>query len=292
MIKSMTAYGRATKSTSIGQWVLELHCVNRRMLDISMHLSKELLRFDIEIRKWVSALVSRGQVTVRVYLLQEAAMITQSSSSLKEMKSAWEKIAVELGYDPKDCVSLSFLANQLSSYPTQSSIEDEQEILNVLKHLFQEASVQVLKMKETEGKALAEDIRNRLKIMEESFRLIGALAPDAAERYRNKLQERIQEVCTSGAECDERILREVAIYAERLDITEELTRLHSHLEQFRSLLDSDEKSVGRTLDFLTQEMNREINTIASKSAETEISRLVVMCKSELEKIREQTQNIE
>lgn len=288
----MTAYGRATKSTSIGQWVLELHCVNRRMLDISMHLSKELLRFDIEIRKWVSALMSRGQVTVRVYLLQEAAMITQSSSSLKEMKGAWEKIAIELGYDPKDSISLSFLANQLSSFPTQSLIEDEQEVLNILKHLFQEASVQVLKMKETEGKALAEDIRSRLKIMEECFQPIGALAPDAAERYRNKLQARIQEVCTSEAECDERILREVAIYAEKLDITEELTRLHSHLEQFRSLLDSDEKSIGRTLDFLTQEMNREINTIASKSAETEISRLVVMCKSELEKIREQTQNIE
>jgi uncharacterized protein (TIGR00255 family) len=147
-------------------------------------------------------------------------------------------------------------------------------------------------MKEREGNALAADILPRLEVIENSMAGIRLNSGHIVERYRSKLQERIKEVCSAGEECDDRVLREVALFAERQDITEELTRLQSHIDQFRLTVRSKEKSVGRTLDFLSQEMNREINTIGSKASDAEVAKEVISVKSELEKIREQIQNIE
>lgn len=261
---------------------------------MNVHLPKELLRFDIEIRNWVSSAFARGQITVRVHLDQDEALTQQfmlQSATLKELQSGWEKIAAQLGY-PKESVSFEFLAAQLATVHGKDPVENEQEILGILKELFHQAAESASQMKEREGLALAKDILQRLNQIEAHVHQIRSLSTDCVQRYREKLTERILEVCTSGPECDERILREVAIYAEKVDITEELTRLSSHISQFRLLLDSQEKSIGRTLDFLTQEINREINTIASKAAESEVSRLTIFVKSELEKIREQIQNIE
>jgi uncharacterized protein (TIGR00255 family) len=147
-------------------------------------------------------------------------------------------------------------------------------------------------MKVIEGKALLKDIEMRLHEIAASLHAIERHVPQTVSRYQQKLEERLREALCLDVKEDERLLKEVVIYAEKLDITEEIVRLQSHLKQFFELVHSEEKSVGRTLDFLTQEMNREINTMAAKSVDADVSLLAVKMKSELEKIREQIQNIE
>jgi uncharacterized protein (TIGR00255 family) len=147
-------------------------------------------------------------------------------------------------------------------------------------------------MKETEGHVLATDIEKRLKIIEENIAGIEIKKEDPFVHYRKKLLERLKEIGHLHGEAEERVSREVALLADKMDVTEELVRLRAHLAQFRQHLFSTEKAIGRTLDFLTQEMHREINTLGSKSSDTAISLYVVRIKSELDKIREQVQNIE
>ncbi len=286
----MTAYGRASRRAPTGRWVVEIHSVNRKMLDLHVNLPKEFLLFDRDVRKWVGGALQRGQVTVRIFMQEEGPVPSHYASLLKEQKKNWERIASDLGYDPAQAVNLAFLVAQLQGLSLQEVVQEEEALRSSLKETLEEALEEVLRMKEREGSALGEDILKRLKFLEGCIPQLLEHAPLAAERYREKLRERLREF--AGGECDERILREVVLFAEKLDITEELTRLRSHVEQFYHLLESDEKSVGRTLDFLTQEMHREINTLAAKSSDSEVSFLGVKMKSELEKIREQIQNIE
>ena len=154
-----------------------------------------------------------------------------------------------------------------------------------------EALEGLCEMKTLEGKALSKDLTQRLAKLEKMAQAIEGLSPQASEKLRIKLKERLSEVLEMGEALDERIGREIALFAERIDISEEITRLHSHIAQFRTVIGS-KGAAGRKLEFLVQEMGREINTIGSKSADAEISHLVVECKSELEKVREQIQNIE
>lgn len=296
MIRSMTAYGRASHSTSGGQWVVEIHSVNRKMLDITINLPKEWLRFDIEIRKWLSEVLQRGQIFVRVHLARDEQAFLFSpgfTDLLKQLKQHWDKLALELKLDPKQVMSLPFLAQQAETYAHQNLLGEQENVDENVKELIQAALREVMKMKEKEGALLQADIEARLKMIEDGMKKISTRSSHAVQRYRDKLKERILEVCAQSAEWDERLGREVALFAEKIDIEEELTRLKSHLVQFHDLMRSKkEKTMGRTLDFLTQEMNREINTIASKSSDVDISHLTVMMKSELERIREQVQNIE
>jgi uncharacterized protein YicC (UPF0701 family) len=294
MIKSMTAYGRASRSTPQGQWVLEIHSVNRKMLDINTNIPKELLSYDIEIRKLISERIQRGLVTIRLALHKEEGTIfgIPSLEQFRKFKAEWERLAIQLGYDPKQAITLSFLSSQwqLSGTPWLHGVPNLQELIRAL---VEDAMKELIIMKEKEGSILAQDIKERLQLIEHDLKKISQKSPHAVTYYREKLKSRIQEVCENQSESDERILREVALFAEKVDITEELIRLDSHLFQFRMFLNAkEEKSIGRTLDFLTQEMNREINTLGAKSADSEISHLTVKIKSEIEKIREQIQNIE
>ncbi len=295
MIKSMTAYSRASASSSLGRLVVEIHSVNRKMLDVSVNLPKDLLRFDMDIRKWLSKSLERGQVTVRVTLQSEGSAGRSPSASfsqLKNLKEGWEKIASDLGYDPKTMIDLSFLMGQLQVSQGIESPQEEESIRDALKEAVEPALQDLMQMKETEGKTLALDIQKRLKLIEETVALVEAKKELPLVHYRKKLIERLKEVGQVHQEAEERIAREVVLLAEKMDVTEEIVRLHAHIEQFRHHLFSPEKAVGRTLDFLTQEMHREINTLGSKSSDSEISLHVVKMKSELDKIREQVQNIE
>lgn len=296
MIKSMTAYGRAKSSSREARWVVELHSVNRKMLDINVNLPREFLRFDLEVRKWLSEKIQRGQITVRISLEQEDLIeesLRGSLETLKPLKSAWEKIAKGLGYDPKKEIDLQFLCSRMPSASSVNLGKNEEAVKKALQATINKALKELLEMKEREGQNLAKDVKMRISLIETAAQKIAKFAPKATENFRKKLFERIQEVAKKlDKETEDRILKEVALFAERCDITEELTRLASHIEQFRHYLATDDKTVGRTLDFLTQELNREINTIASKSQEGEIAHLTVTMKSELEKIREQLQNIE
>ncbi len=290
----MTAFGRAEKITSSGRFVLEIHSVNRKTLDIALYIPKDLIRFDIDLRQMIGEVVQRGSVTLRlsVTLDQNSThLFSTYRERLKPLKEGWSKIAESLGLDPKEEINLPFLLRQLEATASPDLYPDDEEIKTILKELATEALSLFSERRKQEGQSLLEDMEARLKAIEKDVLKIKNKAQDAVKKYREKLLERIKEVST-GEECDERILREVALYAEKVDITEEIIRLETHLKQFSKELHTSQKSIGRTLDFMIQEMHREINTIASKSADIEISSLTITIKSELEKIREQVQNIE
>ncbi len=294
MLVSMTGFGRSVCEAPFGRLVAEIQSVNRKYLEMFISLPKEFNRFDPEIRKWVSESISRGQVSIRLFLTPSEEVLNQlmpDPALLKRMKKAWVKLAKVCGTSEKE-IGLPFLLQHLPPL-SQGELEGrEEEQLAVLKKCIQEALQGVVSMKRREGQSLSIDIGQRLIELERMLRSVEKLAPDSIAKQRQKLQERIREVLAPGAELDERILREVAFFAEKVDIAEEITRFHSHIGQFREILQSKNGPVGRKLDFLVQEIGREINTIGSKSADAAISRLIVEGKSELEKVREQIQNVE
>ena len=286
----MTAYGRSKSQKKGLDAVVEIHSVNRKGLDIQSNLPREFLRFETDLRSWISHEIQRGQLVVRLNLNSEAAL--PSTALLKRVKKQWEQISKELGFDPKQTVTLSFLMQQLALLPNAEKTGEESKVAHALKALVEEALEALVEMKEREGKALAADIAKRLKEIQACIVQIRSRSKGSTERYLKKLKEKIQSALEASEELEERLLREAVLFAERIDTTEELTRLDSHLEQFFVYMKSKEKSVGRALDFLSQEMNREINTLSTKSLDSEISHIAVKMKSELEKIREQVQNIE
>lgn len=290
MIRSMTAFGRAVVETSLGQWVVEIHSVNRKMLDISVFIPSEFLRFDVEIRKWISESISRGQVNVKVKPPSQNSSKT-SVEALKGLKGFWDQAALDLGFDPARAISLDFLVDQLRLNPVTLFSEEESQSRDAIKRGVEIALKELQQMKETEGLALFKDLCQRLKFIRETLTLLSSRAPQASIRGREKLEEKLKELPLDKGDIEARVLQEVIVLAEKTDVTEELIRLGSHLEQFENQLNSRE-SIGRSLDFLIQEMNREINTVASKAADLEVTKYALSIKTELEKIREQVQNIE
>lgn len=287
VLASMTGFGRATYDAPFGKLTVEIQSVNRRYLEVFISLPKELIRLEHEVRKLVNEKLTRGQVSVRVYLvpnLDAIESLLPDVEVLKELKTAWKKIARDIGVDPKK-IDLNFIMQYMPAMPKQDtgSGEDKQSLCSCV----EDAIKSLMKMRKAEGKALAKDLTERLKFLEKQVAEVEKGAPKATEKMRAKLLEKIEAVVKDS---DDRILREVAIFAERVDVTEEITRFRSHISQFKALLKSE--VVGRKMDFMIQEMGREINTIASKATEAKISHTVVGMKSELEKMREQVQNIE
>jgi uncharacterized protein (TIGR00255 family) len=284
----MTGFGRAVAKPKFGRLTVEIQSVNRKYLEVFISLPKEFGRFEHEVRKWATEAVSRGQVSIRIFLESDKLEeILPDVKMLKGLKKEWEKIAKQLGTDPKE-ITLPFLMQNRPSQTKQELARDED--LPALKKCVEEALESLLKMKKAEGKALAQDLSTRLKGLEKKIDTVESQAPDATKRMRQKLFERMEEVLKPGVETEERLLREVALFAERVDISEEITRFRSHVAQFKDQLKGT--VVGRKMDFLIQEFGREVNTIGSKSMDTKISHIVVELKSELEKMREQIQNIE
>lgn len=291
----MTAYGRGKKETPFGHWIVEMHSVNRKMLDIHMLMPKEFLRFDIDVRKWIADQLQRGQITVRIQHDLKEELSLASIDAMKQLKASWEKIARELGYDPAKAIDLPFLLGRADGLKSLRSLEEEErdeELRQTLKDALDASLKEMMVMKISEGKHLAKDIQKRLKIIEDAVDAVKKRAPQMIESYKNKLIEKAQAALALQGENEERLFRELAFVAEKGDVTEELTRLDSHIKQFRHYLASGEKSIGRTLDFLTQEMQREISTLAAKALESDVSHLTVTMRSECEKIREQVQNVE
>jgi uncharacterized protein (TIGR00255 family) len=294
MTKSMTAYGRTSHATAFGRLVIEVQSVNRKMLDINVYLPKDLLRFEVDMRKWLSSDIERGQVTVRVTLQAEqtgGGLWQAQAAQLKALKGSWDTLARDLGCDPQN-VDLRFLVEQLQKTSPFQTVEEEAPMRDALEAALSETLLTLNKMKQQEGKVLGQDILKRLDLITEALKVIESRKELPLVRYQQKIRERLAEISALSPELEEKIARELALLAEKMDITEEIVRLYSHMDQLRAHLSSSSKSIGRTLDFLVQEMNREINTLGAKSADTEVSTLVVKMKGELEKIREQVQNIE
>lgn len=286
----MTAYGRATSLETGGLTiVMEIHSVNRKMLDVKLLMPKEFLYMDVELRKKIAKEVFRGQVTLKISL-QKESNDTSCLALLKGLKLHWEKVAEGLGF-PEGEINLSFLLREMDRSSTDTLGMSEKQLQEQVMETLEKALEPFNKMKEAEGNQIAIDIKGRLENISESVDVIEKNSKSGPEKYRKKLIENLNEILSHSGE-DERILKEVALFAEKIDVTEELVRLKSHLKQAQELLVEEGKSIGRTFDFLIQEMLREINTIASKCGELSISKETVSVKAELEKIREQVQNIE
>ncbi len=284
MIKSMTGYARISKVFTFGRGVLELHCVNKRTLEMNVNLPRSCLYYDLLLREWVRREISRGQVTIRFHIEREERTALPSTKGLKDAKSYWVKVAKSLGFDPAEGVTLPFLLQQVSTMASEDLSEKQ------LKEMTIEALSALKKMKENEGAALEKDLLNCLAKMGKILYVIEKGASRAVKRFEERLREKIKEYHTS--DFDEKIAREVVLYADKVDVNEEIVRLRSHFDQFASYLKSKEKSTGRTLEFLTQEIHRELNTLSSKVAECDLIHKAVQMKNELGKMREQVQNIE
>lgn len=292
MLRSMTGFGRASTDTKKGRYVIEVQSVNRRFLDASIFLPREYSSLEIEIRKIISKKLNRGQIIVRLnfYPSDESVVeLLPDIKFLKKLKKEWETRASELKLS-KEPIDISFLSQQLKIIPmNEKSGEIESDSSEIFKCL-NIAIDKLTLMKEKEGAVLFKDILKRLKLIESCLSKIENEKKNATLDFEIKLKQRLSEFF-EGAEKDERIVKEIALYADKVDITEELIRLNSHIKQFY-LLGKMKEVNGRKMDFLIQEMVREVNTISSKSSSKEVSIFVVDIKSELEKIREQVQNIE
>lgn len=289
----MTAYGRAHLTTAWGRITAEIQSVNRKHLELNIVLPKELSRFDTHLRKLLSAAINRGQVSIKITAFFDQAMPVTVSPNLalaRQLKKAWEAIAKDLNL-PKESINLSLLAQEGELLRYEEAVENEENYKSALTQVVERALEEFLSMRTREGSSLQQDIVQRFGVIRNQTAQIADIAPQVTEKYRQKLSSKLQELFANLGDNEERLLREVSLFAERSDITEEITRLQSHLNQAEDLLQST-APIGKTLEFLLQEMQREINTTGSKAADVSISRLVVDVKSELEKIREQIQNIE
>lgn len=237
MILSMTGYAQQSKKIGSLIWTLEIHSLNRKTLDIQISLPKELLFLEMEMRKWVSSQISRGFLTLR--LTVEGELVHQLFQSkavfhqLKELKKNWMALAEDLGYE-KEVVRFDFLVSDLKEQSSRlffKALDKEVDVEKLLKELVGGAVQKILKMKEEEGKQLEKDLRQRFKSIEENVKSVEKRAKFAPEKMQNKLEKRIAELKTLEKADEERILREIVIFSERIDIAEELTRLKSHLLQ-------------------------------------------------------------
>jgi uncharacterized protein (TIGR00255 family) len=293
-MKSMTGYGRGDCSQDGFKIAVELSSVNRKQAEISVNLPREMEMLEPQIRDLINRQIARGRLTVRVLLhaggSKLSARIHLNIPLAKAYARELNRLARQLRLPGP--VTLDQLARAPGVFQTDEELAVEEDFWPAVEQALKKALAQMLKMREREGAHLAADLAKRIAVMKNSAAQIQRQAPTVAERYRQQLLERIK---CAGLEApaleDERLRKEVVYFADRSDISEELTRLQSHFQQFEDGRKSKEP-VGRMLDFLAQEMNREINTIGAKANDSLISREVVTLKAELEKFREQAQNVE
>lgn len=288
----MTGYGRGEVDHGGAKLSVELNSVNRKQSDIVVNLPRDLAELEPRIRQTINEKISRGRMNVLVTLQESAngarklALDTGLARSYHEAMLTLQK---ELSAPGEITIGTILQAPGVMRSPEHSI--DAAEAWPVLQQALAAALAELIKMREREGKHLAKDLIHRLKVLRREIKEVRALYPDVVKKYRSALLERIEKAGLNLPIDDERLLKEVSFFADRSDISEELTRLESHLAQFAHHLRKNEP-VGRTLEFITQEIFRELNTLGAKSNDAAISQHVVACKSELEKIREQIQNLE
>ncbi len=290
----MTGHGRGDCSQDGFKITVELSSVNRKQSEISVNLPRELELLEAQIRDSINRHIARGRMTVRVALHAGAGNLSARQHLNVPLAKAYTRELTKLAKELKltGGVTLDQLVRAPGVFQTDEEIAESENFWPAVEKALNKALATLVKMREREGEHLAKDLAERIATMRRAVKTVQANAPQVAERYREALITRIKSAgLDTPVADDDRLIKEVVYFADRSDITEELTRLQSHFQQFDDSLKSREP-VGRTLDFLAQEMNREINTIGSKANDSLISREVVTLKTELEKFREQAMNVE
>jgi uncharacterized protein (TIGR00255 family) len=290
-MRSMTGYGRGSATLDGRQIAVELSSVNRKQAEISLSLPRALLELEPRMRDEINAHISRGRLTVAVGLHAKgggkghAINLDAARDYRDQLKAMCKTLKLE------GEITLDQVLRGPGVLESENVEIDTEAAWPALKKALKAALDQFVKMRQKEGEALATDLRKRVLAIQKNVKTIGVLAPKVMEHHRGTLLERAAKAGLEIEASDERLLKEIVFFADRSDISEELTRLRSHLDQFFGQLAKDEP-VGRTLDFLLQEMFRETNTIGNKANFLAISQIIVGMKTELEKLREQVQNIE
>lgn len=292
MIRSMTGFGRAEATVSGKLITVELKSVNHRYFEFNCRTSRGYAFLEEKLKSYLSTRVSRGKIDMFVSItsVEDSDVEVVVNHSLA---SAYTKAFTELAdtYKVENDLTASILSRIPDVLTVHKVQEDESEIYNIVLPVAREAVDKFVAMREVEGQRLSEDVMSRAKTILDIVALIEARSPETVKEYEKRLYDRISELLESTTVDEQRILTEAAIFADKVAVAEETVRLRSHFDQMNSIMQSNE-AVGRKLDFIMQEMNREANTIGSKVTDAELAHRVVDIKAELEKIREQIQNIE
>ena len=292
MVKSMTGYGRAVETVNGREFTVEIRSVNNRYLDCTVKMPRVISFAEDAVKQMVKNAVSRGKVDVYISVNSETesdVQVTLNKPVLEGYLSAMRQIAAEDGVT--DDVSVTALAKMPDVFVVQKPDVDEEQLQADLLSVVEKAIAAYDAMRSTEGAALEKDLRSRGETILGLVAQVEQASPQTVADYRRRLEEKMQEILENKSFDENRILTEAAIFADKVAVDEETVRLRSHLEQMNSMLSAG-GAVGRKLDFLIQEMNREANTTGSKCTDVRIARIVVEIKAEIEKIREQTQNLE
>jgi len=287
----MTGFGAASARAENAQVTVELSAVNRKQLDVVLRLPPQLAALESRVQKIIQEHISRGRISGAVQLdAANGGAVMQidekrAAAAIGTLRRAAEKLNL------KDDLSAGVLLQIPGLLKMQAVEQNPEEIFQTVEKALLAALKKLNAMRQREGKALETDFLARLKLLEQMLAGINDRAPQIASNYRNKLFQGLDAAGLKNIAADERIIKEIALFAERSDISEEITRLRSHIQQFKKILRGGEPA-GRPLDFLAQEFFREINTISSKANDLKITETAVQFKTELERIREQIQNVE
>ena len=292
MVKSMTGYGRAVETVNGREFTVEIRSVNNRYLDCTVKLPRSFSFAEEAVKAAVKAAVSRGKVDVYISVRSETeadVQVTLNKPVVEGYLAAMRQMVADYGV--KDDISVSVLSRMSDVFVVDKPKADEDQLKADLLSVVDKALLAYDAMRVTEGLALENDLRSRAATILELVAQVEEQNPKTVSDYRKRLEEKMREVLENKSIDESRILTEAAIFADKVAVDEETVRLRSHLEQMDEML-SGSGGIGRKLDFLLQEMNREANTTGSKCTDVKVARIVVDIKAELEKIREQTQNIE
>lgn len=292
MIKSMTGYGRCEKIDENKKIVIDIKSVNHRYSDVSVKVPRAYGYTEDKIRDYVSSRVSRGKIDVFVYIefyTNGDKLVVLDKALVKNYYSVLEEIKAECGIE--DRIKLSDVSSFRDVFVTKQEDEDKEQVWQMILECLEPAMDDFISAREREGSRMAADLREHAELILKDVAVIEEIMPEAEKEYAEKLRQRMTELLGDFNIDESRLLTEVAIMADRICVSEELARLKSHFVELENILALDEP-IGRKLDFLIQEINRETNTIGSKANDFGVAKTVVNIKAEIEKLREQIQNIE
>lgn len=292
MIKSMTGFGRCEVQKDSRKFTVELKSVNHRYLDVNIRMPKKLNFFETAIRTLLKSYANRGKVDIFITyedLSQTQVSVKYNAALAAEYMKYLKQMEEEFGLE--NDVRVSTLSRYPEVFTMEEQSEDEEELWNGLKEALERAFTQFVETRKTEGENLKKDIISKLDLLSEQIGFIEERSPQIVAEYRAKLEDKMKELLADTQIEESRIASEVILFADKICTDEEVVRLKSHISHMRNTLEEKDE-IGRKLDFIAQEMNREANTILSKANDIEVSDRAISLKTEIEKIREQIQNIE